>query len=142
MRPADVRFYFDADILGVARLLGGIRSDITYPGDPGAIIHKRTRPACPIPGPKVDDDVWIPVVTAEGWIIITRDAQIREHRAEIEAVRSAGARMVVLSGTDAVGTWDQLEVLMRQWRGIERLCVEDGPLIRLATLTTLPELSI
>ena len=30
-----VRFYIDADLLGVAKILAGVRSDVTYPGDPG-----------------------------------------------------------------------------------------------------------
>jgi hypothetical protein len=42
-KPADVRFYFDADVLGVAKVLAQLRPDITYPGDPGAIIHRRQR---------------------------------------------------------------------------------------------------
>ena len=34
-RAAQVRFYVDADILGLGKILGGLRNDITYPGDPG-----------------------------------------------------------------------------------------------------------
>lgn len=34
MKPADVRFYFDADILGLAKLIAGLRSDVTYPAIP------------------------------------------------------------------------------------------------------------
>lgn len=41
MKPAGVRFYFDADILGLGRLVAGLRADATYPGDPGTTIHKR-----------------------------------------------------------------------------------------------------
>jgi hypothetical protein len=32
-RPATVRFYFDADVLGVAKVVAALRSDVTYPGD-------------------------------------------------------------------------------------------------------------
>jgi len=42
-RAAQVRFYVDADILGLGKILGGLRNDITYPGDPGAVIHRRHR---------------------------------------------------------------------------------------------------
>jgi PIN like domain len=142
MKPAVVRFYFDADIQGVAKLLAQVRSDLTYPGDPGGVIHKRVRPACPVTDPAMDDDVWIPIVTAANQIIVTRDRKIREHRAEIAAIRDAGARMVVLSGGDAEGTWDQLEVIVRQWREIERLCDEPGPFIRLATRSGLTPLAL
>jgi hypothetical protein len=34
-RPAAVRFYIDADLLGLGKLLGTLRNDVTYPGDPG-----------------------------------------------------------------------------------------------------------
>lgn len=36
MRPAVVRFYFDADVLGLAHTICRLRNDCTYPGDPGA----------------------------------------------------------------------------------------------------------
>lgn len=31
MKPAEVRFYFDADILGLGKLISGLRPDCTYP---------------------------------------------------------------------------------------------------------------
>ena len=34
-RPARVRYYIDADLLGLAKILVQIRTDVTYPGDPG-----------------------------------------------------------------------------------------------------------
>lgn len=48
VKPADVRFYVDADVLGLAKVLAALRNDITFPGDPGAVIHKRHRPPCTI----------------------------------------------------------------------------------------------
>ena len=49
MTPGEsvVRFYIDADILGLAKVLAELRNDITYPGDPGTVIYKRRRPARP-----------------------------------------------------------------------------------------------
>jgi hypothetical protein len=47
-----------------------------------------------------------------GWLVITRDRHIQDHRAEIEAVRYSGARVVNLAGEEAIGTFAQLEVLM------------------------------
>lgn len=43
-KPADVRFYLDADVLGLAKLLVQVRNDVTYPGDPGGVVQKRERP--------------------------------------------------------------------------------------------------
>jgi len=37
-KPATVRFYFDANILGLAKIFVQVRADATYPGDPGSAI--------------------------------------------------------------------------------------------------------
>lgn len=132
-RPAVVRFYFDADVLGVARVVATLRTDATYPGDRGATVHKRARPPCPVQWPAVKDVDWIPVVAARGWLIITRDVRIQAHAAEVAAVRDYGAKMVVLAGSDARSTWAQLEVLMTRWREIEGLYDEPGSFIRRVT---------
>ena len=50
---AQVRFYVDADILGLGKILGSLRNDVTYPGDPGVVIHKRHRAPSPIASPQV-----------------------------------------------------------------------------------------
>ena len=100
-RPATVHFYFDADVLGVAKVVAALRYDVTYPGDPGATINRRVRPACPVTTPAVKDELWIPEVARRGWLIITRDRHIQDHPAEIAAVRDYGAKMVALSAPDA-----------------------------------------
>jgi hypothetical protein len=69
-RPATVRFYFDADILGLGKTLARLRPDMTYPGDPGDTIHKRARPACPITKTSTLDEDWIPEVARRGWLIM------------------------------------------------------------------------
>ena len=70
-KPVAVRFYFDADVLGLAHLVAALRSDATYPGDPGAVVKRRERPACLIANPATKDDLWIPQVASLGWLIIT-----------------------------------------------------------------------
>jgi len=47
-RAAQIRIYVDADVLGLGKILAGLRNDVTYPGDPGALIHKRQRAPCRI----------------------------------------------------------------------------------------------
>ena len=141
-RPAVVRFYIDADVLGLARILVQVRSDATYPGDPGGTLHRRSRPPCPIVSPAARDDIWIPEVAARGWLIVTRDSRITDNRAEIAAVRDHGARMIALAGNEAVGTWAQLEVLLCQWRAIERTLDEPGPFIYSATRSRLRRFSL
>ena len=129
MKPAEVHYYFDADVLGVGKFLAGIRSDVTYPGDPGAVIHKRMRPPCSVSSPRAKDTDWIPIVSSEGLLIITRDSNIHQHPAELDAVHSARGRLLALSSADAGTTWGQLEVIMTQWRRIEQLRELPGPFV-------------
>jgi PIN like domain len=94
VKPAQVRFYVDADILGLGRVLAGLRPDVTFPGDPGAVLFKKQRPPRVVTTPATPDTEWIRRVTAEGLLIIIRDRQIQHHLAELQAVRDHGARMV------------------------------------------------
>lgn len=57
-KPAEVRFYFDADVLGVAKVIAALRPDVTYPGDPGRTVHRRARPPCIITDSGTLDSVW------------------------------------------------------------------------------------
>jgi hypothetical protein len=136
-RPAQVRFYFDADVLGVAKVIAALRPDVTYPGDPGTTVFRRARLPCIITDPGTLDPVWIPAVAAQGWVIITRDARIAQRPVELNAVRDSGARMVAMSGSEATSTWAQLEVVMTQWRKLEDLVTRPGPFIYTMTRTSL-----
>jgi PIN like domain len=105
LRAAQVRIFVDADLLGLGKILAGLRNDVTYPGDPGAVIHKRQRAPCPITSPDVLDTDWIPQVAAQGWLILTRDSMIIQNRNEITAVRENNAKMVALNQRDAQTKW-------------------------------------
>jgi hypothetical protein len=141
-RPAHVRIYCDADVRGLGIVLGSLRNDITYPGDPGAVVHKRERARCPITSPHVLDTEWIPVVAAREWLIITRDSKIMENPNEIAAVREHKAKMVALNQADARTKWGQLELFMTQWRRIDELTAERGPFIWRASRTVMTPISL
>lgn len=142
-KPAPVRFYVDADVLGLAKILVQLRPDVTYPGDPGGIVKgRRIRPPCPITDPSAPDQVWIPETARREWLIITRDRHIQDHHAEIEAVRVSGARMVNLSGAEALDTFHQMEALMCQWQKVHALLDAPGPFIYSLTRTTLRPLPL
>jgi hypothetical protein len=136
IKPANVRYYVDADVRGLGKLLVQVRSDVTFPGDPGGILHKKERPACPVTDVQTEDDVWIAIAAERGWVIITRDTNIQSHRAFMEIIRRKKAKMVALSGADAGTTFAQLEVVMCNWRKIETLVDAVGPLIYTATRTS------
>ena len=142
LRAAQVRIYLDADMLGLGKILAGLRNDVTYPGDPGAVIHKRQRAPCPITSPDVLDTDWIPQVAARGWLIITRDSMIIQNRNEIAAVRENKAKMVALNQRDAQTKWGQLEVFMTQWRRIEALISEPGPFIWRVSRTAITPIAL
>ena len=141
-RAAHVRIYIDADIRGLGIILGSLRNDVTYPGDPGAMIHKRQRPPCPITATAILDVDWIPEVARRGWVIVTRDSAIIENRNEIAAVRESKAKMVALNRIDAATKWGQLEVFMTRWRDIEDLISQPGPFIWRASRTAMTPISL
>jgi hypothetical protein len=128
VRSAEVRIYVDQDLLGLAKILGSLRYDLTFPGDGGAVIHKRARPASPIPE-GADDLVWIPRVASEGWLIISRDRSIQDSLSELTAVRDNSAKMICLTGEASKNKWSQLEAVMSQWDSIEPLIERNGPFI-------------
>ena len=83
------------------------------------------------------DTDWIPIVSRQGLLVLTRDRHIQQHAAELEAVMAVKGRMVALSSSDAGSTWGQLEVVMTQWRQIEALLEVPGPLVYSASRTVL-----
>ena len=74
-------------------------------------------------------------MASNGWLIVTRDAQIQHKRAEIDAVRPNGAKMINLASADAGTSWGQLEVFMTRWREIDALVDQPGPFIYVASRT-------
>jgi hypothetical protein len=128
-KPADVRFYVDADTLGVARILSGLRSDVTYPGDQGGTVHKRTRPACLIASTATPDTEWIGHVAAQGWIVLTRDKAISRRPREAELVRRHEGRHIAITSKEPLNNWQILEIVMCQWRWIESMFEVPGPFI-------------
>lgn len=129
MKKAQLKYYFDADVLGLAKIVAETRSDVTYPGDPGGVILSRERPPCFITDTSVKDHVWIPDVADRGLSIITRDKKIRAKQAERDAVLRYRAKVFTLVSKENMNNWGQLEIFMCRWRDIENLGSEKGPFI-------------
>ena len=89
MKPATVRFYLDADLLGLAKVLVTLRPDMTYPSDPGGVVHKRERPPCAVTDRTALDTVWIPECARQDWLIITRDSRIQDRVSADNSVTAA-----------------------------------------------------
>lgn len=128
-RSVPVRFYFDADVLGLARVVAGLRVDATYPGDTGIEIGRKRRCRCPVSTPETPDLTWIPIVAGNGWAIITRDRAIQRRPAEWQAVMEHKAKMFTITSRGQLSKWGLLEVFMARWRQIEELASEPGPYI-------------
>lgn len=135
---AAVRFYIDADVLGLAKLLVQVRPDVTYPGDLGGLgCDGLIRPPCPIqPGDKDSD--WIPTVAKAGWVVVTRDRRMLNRPAERQAILGSGARVLRFEAKRELTKWLQLEVVVTQWRRIEDLSQLPGPWIYRVSRTGAP----
>jgi hypothetical protein len=127
-------------MLGLGKLLASLRPDVTYPGDLGAVVHRRARPPCAVSSPRAKDTEWIPIVSRQGLLVLTRDRHIQQHAAELEAVKAVNGWMVARSSTDAGTTWGQLEVVITQWRQIEALLDVAGPFVYSVSRTVLAKL--
>lgn len=142
-----IRFYVDADLIGLGKLLVQVRTDVTYAGDPGGLgINKKLRPPSPIE-PGVKDHIWIPRIAQEGWVVITKDRHMESRPWELDLIVSSGARHVRIQGPPVekkrkLRKWDQLEIVVRNWTAIERLVDEPGPWIHTATRTRLSRLPL
>jgi hypothetical protein len=134
-KPADVRFYVDADTLGLARILSSLRSDVTFPGDPGGTLHKRFRPPCPITTTGTPDTEWIGIVAEHGWLVLTRDKAISRRPREAELVHEHNARHIAIASNELLNNWHILEIVMCQWRWIESMLEVPGPFIYSITRT-------
>jgi predicted nuclease of predicted toxin-antitoxin system len=42
------------------------------------------------------DEVWLSEIGKKGWIVLTKDDQIRYHRTEVESIKHSGARVIIL----------------------------------------------
>lgn len=128
------RWYFDADTIGLGKLLSTVRRDITWPGDAGDRGKERLRQQpSPITTTDTADEIWIPRVTAAGMVIVTRDRQIQSRTVELNAVMASGARMFAITSSESLNRWGLLEVFMSRWRDIEAAAKEPGPYVYAVT---------
>lgn len=75
------------------------------------------------------DEVWIPVVTKQGLVIITRDRHIERRTWEKDQVLACRARMFAITSEENLDTWGLAEIVFTQWRNIEAAAEEPGPYI-------------
>lgn len=74
------------------------------------------------------DVEWLPKVGASGWILLTKDKNIRRRQLEVDAILNSGVRAFVVT---AVGLHrnDLAKLILRVMPKIHRICQRDGPFI-------------
>jgi hypothetical protein len=138
-----LRWYIDADTLGLAKLLTQVRRDVTYPGDNGKRPQLRADVGpCVVQESSAPDDVWIPVVARADLAIITPDRRIQDRLSEKDAVVAYNARMFAITSQEQLDNWELLEVVVSQWRAMERAADEPGPYIYSVTRTSLSKIAL
>ncbi len=140
--PARIRYYVDADILGLAKLLVQIRTDVTYPADPGGPGRdKRLRPPCPVTTPKTPDEEWLPIVATAGWIAITKDSAIGGTPRLRDLANRYDARLIAIAARGKMRTWGHLVVITSMWDRMDDLLDVPGPWMYRATRGRLTRVS-
>lgn len=78
---------------------------------------------------------WIPNIGKRGWVLITRDANIRRNPLERAAYEDAGLRGFVVTGKD-MGGHELAALLVRSLRGmVNRVAGRPGPLLFMISRT-------
>lgn len=134
-------WYFDEDVIGVAKVLTSAKLAVTWPGDSG---ERPSARLCQVPSPVLDagrpDEEWIPRVARAGLPIVTRDRHILTRTVEVDAVIAAGARMFTITSAGAQSLWEQVQVIAAQWGHMQRRREQAGPYIDGITLTAARQL--
>lgn len=108
----DAIFLFDADLIGVGRLVAKARPDVWVLGDP----------PCPIK--RSNDEVWFPDAGRRQLTIIRRDGDILiPNSLEQRAWRESRCRGFVLS-VRKPDTWLELSAVVAAWQGMQNYAKE------------------
>lgn len=86
--------------------------------------------SCPTIRPDTKDPVWLPEAGRHGWVVLLRDKHIRSRPGEREALLKHGLHAFCLTRSGNSSKWDQLGLLVVNWKAIERIALEvPGPYI-------------
>jgi hypothetical protein len=124
-RTSGLTFYLDASLpIAVRTAIAGCRDDVLYAGGRGA------------PTEDTDDELWLPIAGARGWVCIMRDKHIRTRPRERQAFLEHGVRLFCLTDAGNATRWQVLDLVVRRWSRIaETADGEAGPYIYAVTLS-------
>jgi hypothetical protein len=75
-----------------------------------------------------DDVEWLPAIGERGWVLLTKDKDIRRRPLEIETILNAGVRAFVLTATE-LRREEQAAIFVKAMPKIHRICRRPGPFI-------------
>lgn len=108
------RIFFDASLVGVARVLEGHVEGIVYPGHP-EWPYSQDAP----------DEVWLRHVGERDWCAIFRDRRVRYRRWQRAVLEEYKVRAVVVATTKNLSIEENVALLLQSWNDIEMSL--DGP---------------
>ena len=95
-----------------------------------------------VPGDeKVSDTEWLERAGREGWVVFTKDVQIRRNQLERERIATYGVQVFCLSRQDLTAE-EMADRFLRNLRQIVRACQKAGPLIYAVHEGRIEEISI
>ena len=103
-----IQIFFDASLIGPAKLLEPSDGRIVYPG----------HPAWPYDQDEADE-VWLPHVGGDNWLTILRDRKIRFRSAEKSALVENRVRAVNVATVANRTVEETVELLQTNWVAIE-----------------------
>jgi len=80
-----------------------------------------------------DDVEWLPPIGERGWVLLTKDKDIRRRPLEVEAILNARVRAFVLTATH-LRREEQAAIFLKAMPKIYRICRRPGPFIYNVTL--------
>lgn len=116
------RFFFDANLIGVARVMEQTHDRIVYPGHSDWPLNQEE-----------GDDVWLPLVGDRGWCAIFRDQRIRYRRTERAALERHRVRSVVIATRQNLTIAENVDLLEEYWSGVEETFASEPALYHLTS---------
>ncbi len=116
------RIFVDANLIGVAKQLEVNHHQIVYPGHPEWPFDQQEA-----------DDVWLPYVGDNDWMVLARDKRIRYRTSEKAALLDHRVRAVVISTNKNLKIEEMSELVESNWAKLEALLVEPPAFYHLTT---------
>ena len=102
------RIFFDASVIGAAKLLEANDPRIVYPGHPAWLYDQDEA-----------DEVWLPLVGGDHWLTILRDRKVRFRPAEKAALVQNRVRAINVATLANLNPQATVELLETNWVAIE-----------------------